>query len=291
MTIDWMNSSDDIIEARRIGFEEGVASKLATNDDLQAENERLRGELREIGNALSPGIPEASQCLPLACARSVMDDLDAALRAQQQAEAACGAMQTLLRRIHDTSDARFATYTDREAAYLAGKRWDKLVDELQDLVRPLAFGPNPGQGLLERLERAEYTVARLLPQGDGYLIVTYKHGYAGDCNLMWRPRSSGYTAILSKAGVYTEAEAHAIVDGQDDKLMVPVAVAARLAVAVLNAEVGASRKELEAAIAAHPAAAPCPRGAGDCPVGDDSQRPGPVSAVVTDAAGSEEPTP
>ena len=51
MTIDWMNPSGDVIEAKRIGYEEGLAERDEDLAEVQAENERLRAALRDIGGA------------------------------------------------------------------------------------------------------------------------------------------------------------------------------------------------------------------------------------------------
>jgi hypothetical protein len=43
--IDWLNPSDDILEARRIGYEEGVNAGYEVAGSLHAEIDRLREDM------------------------------------------------------------------------------------------------------------------------------------------------------------------------------------------------------------------------------------------------------
>lgn len=61
-------------------------------------------------------------------------------------------------------------------------------------------------GLQAKLAELNAVVAKL-PQGDGYMLVSFKHGYVGNDILLWGPNCSHYTCILNEAGVYSAAEA------------------------------------------------------------------------------------
>jgi len=45
MAIDWLNPSDDVIQARQIGYDEGYEAALSENEALTADNEQLKAEL------------------------------------------------------------------------------------------------------------------------------------------------------------------------------------------------------------------------------------------------------
>ena len=101
-------------------------------------------------------------------------------------------------------------------------------------------------GLRERL-------ATLIGSGEGFVIVTYKHGYVGNAPMLYRPESKGYTITLGHAGVFTELEAKKILHGigrEKYLLAIPADKARELALAAgtscLDSERGAARPELEA---------------------------------------------
>lgn len=54
MTIDWMNPSDDVLEARRIGYDEASADMAQLHDELaaaQAEKVRLQKIISDLVSA------------------------------------------------------------------------------------------------------------------------------------------------------------------------------------------------------------------------------------------------
>ena len=212
-------------------------------DALEAENERLR----EAAEAASDEKRDCQRLLDLEIAHA--QDLEAENeRERDEVQAACAAATRMIQDLviaivchgtpHDKDRTGFKRVIDKEQA------WRAL--------------PNPGQPLLDKCtalkaenKRLRGIVDRLFPQGDGYLIATFKHGYNGDNVVFWRPNQAGYTAILSRAGVYSAEETAGICRPGYDCVAVPASVIRSLAVAGINSECGGSRMELtEAAEAA-----------------------------------------
>lgn len=201
------------------------------------------------------------------------DALTAERAAREAAEAELETLRAYQRDAGDRFEAivrqRMEAEADAAAMRSCAKALSSAVKELgiaYELPYSVTFAleseawinaPHPGSALLSRLAVAEEVAGKLQPKfptGDGFMLVTFKHGFVGNDVSLWGPKSSGYTCMLDEAGVYTREEA-AKIHNPPEVYAVPVADVIRMSRAVVEIQRCGGKKAIEeasAAALAHP---------------------------------------
>ena len=100
------------------------------------------------------------------------------------------------------------------------------------------------ESLRRQLAQERATVAKLQaivdrlfpPQSDGFVLVSYKHGYVGNCVQFWREGGAGYTTTLAEAGVFGRDTAMNIQAHSEKVYAIPVVDAVSMAVAHIDGQ-------------------------------------------------------
>lgn len=126
---------------------------------------------------------------------------------------------------------KFAIEVRSESFYIASDDFDPTVPnpeidlaDLDDLIKAL-------EGAREYVREKALVVAG---DDDKVMIISFKHGYAGNSYLFWGRGGSSYTEIVDRAGVYTRKVALTMMDCES--IAVPVEFVSNYASKVLDSQ-------------------------------------------------------